>query len=48
MLMGQRRDIEVGQDIKMIVKDKQETRYMFNLTVIDPRDNHGSHDHHMH
>lgn len=48
MLMGQRRDIEVGQDIKMIVKDKQETRYMFDLTVIDPRDNHGSHEHHMH
>ena len=48
MLMGQRRDIEVGQDIKMIVLDKQETRYMFNLIVIDPRHNHGSHDHHMH
>ena len=48
MLMGKRRDIEVGQDIKMIVRDNQETRYMFNLTVIDPRHNHGSHDHHMH
>jgi copper(I)-binding protein len=48
MLMGPRRDIEVGQEIKVMVRDKQETRYMFNLTVIDPRHNHGSYDHHMH
>lgn len=48
MLMGPRRDIEVGQNIKMIVRDEQETRYMFDLTVIDPRHNHDSHDHHMH
>ena len=47
MLMGPRRDIEVGQIIKMIVLDKRETRYMFDLKVIDPRKAHG-HDHHMH
>jgi len=47
MLMGPRRDIEVGQIIKMIVLDKRETRYMFDLKVIDPRKSH-SHDHHMH
>ena len=47
MLMGPRRDIEVGQIIKMIVLDKRETRYMFDLKVIDPRNAHG-HDHHMH
>ena len=47
MLMGPRRDIEVGQIIKMIVLDQREIRYMFDLKVIDPRKAH-SHDHHMH
>ena len=48
MLMGPRRDLKVNENIKMVVRDKSEVRYMFDLKVIDPRHDHGSHDHHMH
>ena len=48
MLMGPRRDLKVGESIKMVVRDKAEVRYMFDLKVIDPRNDHGNHDHHMH
>ena len=48
MLMGPRRDLKVNENIKMVVRDKAEVRYMFELKVIDPRNDHVGHDHHMH
>ncbi len=51
MLMGPRRDIQAGEIVKMIARDKTETRYMLDLKVIDPRSSHDhdhNHDHHMH
>ena len=44
MLMGPRRDIQAGEIVKMIARDKMETRYMLDLKVIDPRSSH-DHDH---
>ena len=48
MLMGPRRDIAVGENIKLMVRDKAEVQYIFDLKVIYPIHDHGSHDHHMH
>ena len=51
MFMGNRRDIQLGEEILVVTFDTDEVRYMLNFKVIDPRESvkhDHSHDHHMH
>tara|TARA_B100001109_G_C18656047_1_gene377307 strand:+ start:109 stop:588 length:480 start_codon:yes stop_codon:yes gene_type:complete len=46
MLMGPRRDINVGEEIMMIGLGTNEKRYMIKFKVIDPRADNHNHNHH--
>ncbi len=45
MLINRRRDLKVGELIKMMAESEKEKRYMIELQVVDPRQE-GSHGHH--
>ena len=52
MLINRRRDLKVGEIIKIMVESNKERRYMLELKVIDPRQEQShksdSEHHHMH
>ena len=41
MMLNRRRDLKVGEIIKMMVESNKERRYMLDLKVIDPRHEYG-------
>ncbi|MBH44815.1 MAG: hypothetical protein CMD88_05105 [Gammaproteobacteria bacterium] len=48
MFLGKRRDLQIGEVIKVVAYDRNEVRYMLHFKVIDPRKSNESINHHMH
>ena len=48
MFLGKRRDLKIGEIIKVVAYDRNEIRYMLHFKVIDPRDSNKHSDHHHH